>query len=84
MKKIFSGIISTVFILILSATLPASAILVEHDEVGRFSDGMAWIRSGDKYGYIDESGELVIPIKFHIGNQWTGYSYFNEDGYAVV
>lgn len=37
-------------------------ITIEFDEVGDFHEGMAWIRKGDKYGFIDESGILAIPM----------------------
>ena len=39
-----------------------SVTTIEHDDIGKFSDGMAWIRKDDKFGYIDTSGELVIPM----------------------
>ena len=54
MREKISGVIF-IFI-ILTAVLPAiivgamPVITVEHDEVGEFHDGMAWIRKGDQYG----------------------------------
>ncbi len=37
----------------------------QYEKAGVFSDGRAWIRVGDKYGYIDPSGQVVvIPCKY--------------------
>mgnify|MGYP001243324747 CR=1 FL=1 len=33
----------------------------QFDEVGDFSEGLAWVKKGDLYGYIDRNGKYVIP-----------------------
>jgi hypothetical protein len=56
-----------------------------------FSNGLAAVKSPGteynssyKFGFIDRTGELVIPIEYYAGDQWSGYSSFNEHGFAVV
>ena len=54
-----------------------------------FSNGLAAVTndndsSSEHYGFIDRTGKLVIPMEFYIGNQWVGFSSFNEYGFAVV
>jgi hypothetical protein len=88
MKKKVLCVICAVFVLAAAFPVIAGAsvlaITVEHDEVGLFHDGMAWIRLGDKYGYIDESGELVIPMIFdwydiNFENTGIGWSSYIEN-----
>ena len=31
---------------------------------GTFFEGLAWVRSGEKYGCIDTSGKLIIPTEY--------------------
>lgn len=35
-----------------------------YDEVVDFSDGLARVREGEKWGYINSEGEIVVPAKF--------------------
>lgn len=56
----------------------ALRIGLEYDSVGDFVNGMAWVSAGDKFGYVNKDGELVIPM------QWAGAGDFSADGYAVV
>lgn len=37
---------------------------VQYDEVGVFSEGMAAVRKGDLWGFIDTRGILVIPCQY--------------------
>ena len=46
-------------------------------DVGDFSEGLAAVRDGDMWGYVNLQGELVIPCV------WTAAREF-YDGYAVV
>ncbi|HXB11706.1 MAG TPA: WG repeat-containing protein [Bacteroidia bacterium] len=48
-----------------------------YDDALYFEDGLAPVKTGDKWGYINEQGVLVIPIKFDYANIFT-------DGYATV
>ena len=55
---------------------------LEYDEVLPFSEGFARVRltdnyNEDKYGFIDKSGKLAVPLKY----DWAGS--FSE-GLAVV
>ncbi len=47
-----------------------------------FSDGLAATYNGEKLGYINKTGNIVIPNKFAM---WTGYDDFHfSDGMALV
>jgi hypothetical protein len=37
---------------------------IEYNDFGSLSEGMRWVCRGSKYGYVDEVGTLVIPIKY--------------------
>lgn len=45
---------------------------VKFDSVGVFHDGLAVVKAAERYGYIDRSGEIVIPI------QWMAAYDFSE------
>lgn len=50
----------------------------EYDEIGSFVNGMAFIKKGNTYGYINEAIEVVIPCKFNaVGS-------YNKQGYVWV
>lgn len=55
----------------------------EYDFVGDFSEGLARVRKADKWGYIDEEGNEVIPLiydyahDFHNGT--TSVKFGNEN-----
>lgn len=49
----------------------------EYDEVGAFSEGYAPVRKGEKWGFIDVSGNEVIPCSFSKKGKFVG-------GYALV
>ncbi len=34
------------------------------DEIMSFSEGLAWVRKGKKWGCINKKGEMVIPFEF--------------------
>jgi hypothetical protein len=68
-RKIASWLIATVLFVALipvpafAADAPTLQILTEavYDEVsGEFVDGLAWVRNGNKYAYIDENGKIAI------------------------
>ncbi|MCL2159649.1 MAG: WG repeat-containing protein [Oscillospiraceae bacterium] len=42
--------------------IPTIEILTDaiYDDTGYFSEGLAWVRTGDDYQYIDESGNVAI------------------------
>lgn len=50
----------------------------EYEVVGNFINGLAQVSDGEKCGYIDKTGKVVIPLI------WESVSPFDEDGYAVV
>ena len=56
----------------------ALQIAPEYTEVGDFEYGLIWVSDGENYGYINEMGDIVIPLK------WKAAASFNEDGFAVV
>ena len=53
---------------------------VNYDGIEDFSDGLAVVLKGDKYGYIDKMGNEVIPCIYE-GDAWT--ATFHE-GLALV
>ncbi|MGG9961630.1 WG repeat-containing protein [Ferruginibacter sp. SUN106] len=48
-----------------------------YDEGGLFKNGMAKVRSGDKWGYIDTGGNLAIPLLYDVAQDF-------ENGIAIV
>jgi hypothetical protein len=53
-------------------TIPA-----KYDDAQYFEDGLASVKIGDKWGFIDEHGDTKIPFKFD-------YAGLFVDGYATV
>lgn len=43
-----------------------SEAIRQYDELTPFSEGMAAVRKGNKWGYINHEGTLVIPCKYSI------------------
>jgi hypothetical protein len=37
-----------------------------------FSDGRAMVRIGDRYGFIDNTGSLVIPAQYEFAAEFSG------------
>ena len=61
----------------------------EYDELGLFSEGLAAVKKGDKWGYISAKGEEVIPANFeaiYAGRFSEGLAFVftceNGDGYG--
>ena len=52
-------------------------IPAKYDRAGNFSEGLAWVKTGGKYGYIDKSGAMVIPAKYD-------YALYFSEGLAQV
>lgn len=48
----------------------------EYDEIGIFSDGLAYIKKADKYGYINDQIDVVIPCKYN------AIGAYNKQGYV--
>lgn len=46
------------------------AIQPQFEYVAGFSDGMARVKVGNKWGYIDKTGKLLIPAKFDIDSSY--------------
>ena len=36
----------------------------QYDEVGKFYDGLAWVKLDYKYGFVDQTGKKVTPLKY--------------------
>src|SRR5262245_834004 len=55
-----------------AAVQPATmAIPARFDEAGQFSEGLAPVRIGGKFGYVDTQGEVVIPPQFDFANPFS-------------
>jgi hypothetical protein len=39
-----------------------------YDDAYPFSEGLAPVSSGGKWGYIDKSGNLVVPLQYRIAH----------------
>ena len=50
---------------------------IDYKKYYEFSDGLSKARNGDKWGYINENGKVVIPFRFDIANTFS-------NGYAKV
>ena len=36
----------------------------QYDEVGKFYDGLAWVKLDYKYGFVDQTGKKITPLKY--------------------
>ncbi|EMG22247.1 hypothetical protein LEP1GSC150_4617 [Leptospira interrogans serovar Copenhageni str. LT2050] len=79
----------------LSSTNPnVSTIAVQFEEADSFVDGLALIKLGGKYGYIDKSGKLVIKPQFGEAYSFSedlalvkiqgSYGYIDRNGNLVI
>jgi WG containing repeat len=55
------------------------AIKPIYNETNWFVAGYAVVKKGNKYGYINKAGKLVIPFKFYSAKPFT-YGYFDDKG----
>ena len=49
----------------------------QYDFAERFSDGLAAVKVGGRFGYIDKTGRVVIPLQFDSAGEFS-------DGVAEV
>lgn len=64
-----------------------------YDEVRHFSEGMAAVKLSTSWGYVDISGQVVIPLRFQEASPFIGgkakvkydgkYIYINKEGIQV-
>jgi hypothetical protein len=53
----------------------------KYDEVGDFHNGMAKVRNGEKWGYINKSGVEVIAFRYEAaGDFHNGRAYVKSKG----
>jgi len=50
----------------------------EFEEIGIFNEGLAYVKKGNTYGYINDRIETVIPCKYN------AIGAYNKDGYVWV
>lgn len=71
------------------------AIAPKYDDASDFAEGRARVRIGQKYGFIDASGTLVIPQDYHDSAEqfsqglcWVSvdnkYGYIDKNGRTVI
>ena len=59
--------------------LPLSALACEkpqvtgYDDVGCLRNGLAKVEQNEKYGFVDKTGKLIVPVQY----DWVWY--FSED-----
>ncbi len=39
------------------------------DEVGHVSENRCWVRTGDRYGFLDDTGQMVIPQQYDMARK---------------
>ena len=44
----------------------------QYDLVGSYANGLAYVKQNGKYGYINKSGEVVIPIRYDDAEKFEG------------
>ena len=60
-------------------------IPIEYDSVKRFQEGLAPVCIGDKWGFVDNNGELVVKPKFKSVsgfNNGTATCYLEHESYG--
>ena len=53
------------------ATSQKIIVPAKYDEIYAFSEGLAMVGSGGKFGYIDKTGKEVIPIQYTEANPFS-------------
>lgn len=48
---------------VLSTRFTATSGMLSYDAIGEFHEGLARVKSGDRYGFIDTLGNLVVPLR---------------------
>ena len=55
--------------------------VTEYDHVSCLSEGLAWVRKGNKYGFIDTTGKVVIPFQYDLTYGFSeGLARVEKDG----
>lgn len=53
-----------------------------YDEVGSYKDGLMAVKKGNKWGYVDKNGKVIIPIKYDASwNYHNTYPYWFDVDY---
>ncbi len=65
--------------LVLFLTSLTTIIYAQYDFVGEYHDGRALIKIGKKYGYINDSKEVVIPAQYD-----QAYSFWNGEAEVIL
>jgi len=60
-------------------TLDLQGNVYDYDEVYGFAYGLSDVKKGDKYGYINGDGELVVPLQYD--ELFNAYIYPDEESY---
>lgn len=55
------------------------AITPQYSEADFFYEGFAAVKKGDRYGYINKAGKVVIPFKFYTAKAFR-FGYFDISG----
>lgn len=62
------------------------SIPLQYEEVRPFSEGLAAVQDGGKWGYINKQGDLVIPYKYKKAYDFHEKLAFvkTDDGYVII
>ena len=50
-----------------------------YDGFGRYSEGLAYVRQGLQFGYLDKTGKMVIPARFPLSSLYVEFGQYNND-----
>ena len=55
---------------------------IKYDYVGKFSsNGLAYVKLNGKYGFIDQTGKIIIPLKYdYVGDFFDRLAYVELNG----
>ena len=64
----------------------------QYDQIGQMSSGLSLIRSGDKYGYSNQKGEIIVPLKYQYAQDallWGEYEnsyakYMRKEKFGII
>ena len=53
----------------------------KYDDVGLFSEGLAWVRKDGKEGFVNKKGNIVVPLEYdYVGIFSNGKAWVEKNG----
>ena len=44
----------------------------KYEHIEKFSEGLALVNTNNKYGFIDEIGDVIVPLKYDCAESFSG------------